>query len=366
MLLFAVQKKVSDMPNFRKFAIFLLVICQASAAYSRSLTPLQNTAKAFILPLKAPEPADNASSNAKIELGKQLFFDPRLSKDGTVSCNSCHNVMASGSDNRAVSVGINGQLGGRSSPTVFNAAFLSVQFWDGRAATLEDQAKGPLVNPGEMGMPSHDAVVARVKEIDGYPDQFQKVFGSKDPVTIDNLAKAVAAYERTLITPNSAFDRWARGDSGALTASAQRGFAKMNEIGCTSCHSGVGFSGPALPTGTGFYQKFPTFAENDYVKKYDFLGDEGRKNVTKNEADAHMFRVPSLRNIAMTAPYFHNGRVANLQEAIRVMAKTQLNRTLTKDEVDDIYNLLVSLTGTIPEQTMPKLSKTMGTTVTPQ
>jgi cytochrome c peroxidase len=217
-----------------------------------------------------------------------------------------------------------------------------------------------------MGMPSHDAVVARVKKIDGYPYQFKMVFGGKDSVTIDNLAKAIAAYERTLITPNSAFDRWARGDGGALTASAQRGFAKMNEIGCTSCHSGVAFSGPALPTGTGFYQKFPTFAENDYVKKYEFLGDEGRKSVTKNEADAHMYRVPSLRNIAMTAPYFHNGSVGSLQEAIRVMAKTQLNRNLTADEVNDIYNLLVSLTGTIPEQTMPKLSQTLGTTVTPQ
>jgi len=354
------------MTYFREIVLSLWVLSQTTAAYSRALTPLQNAAKAFILPLKASEPSDNPASRAKIELGKQLFFDPRLSKDGTVSCNSCHNVMASGSDNRAVSVGINGQRGGRSAPTVFNAAFLSVQFWDGRAATLEDQAKGPLVNPIEMGMPSHDAVVARLREIDGYSDQFQKVFGGKDPVTIDNLAKAVAVYERTLITPNSAFDRWARGDGGALSASAQRGFSKMNEIGCTSCHSGGGFSGPALPTGTGFYQKFPTFAENDYVKKYDFLGDEGRKNVTKNEADAHMFRVPTLRNVAMTAPYFHNGSVGSLQEAIRVMAKTQLNKNLTTDEVNDIYNLLVSLTGTIPEQTMPKLSQTLGTTVTPQ
>lgn len=338
----------------------------ASVGFGKQLSPEQKLAKAFVLPLKAPEPADNLANPAKIELGKQLFFDPRLSKDGTVSCNSCHNVMSSGTDNRATSAGIAGQLGGRSAPTVFNAAFLSAQFWDGRAATLEDQAKGPLTNPIEMGMPNHDAVIARVKQIEGYQSQFEKAFGSKDSVNIDNLAKAIAAYERTLITPNSPFDRWAKGDATAISASAQRGFAKMAEVGCTSCHSGAAFSGPSLPTGTGFYQKFPTYADNDFVKKYDFMADEGRKNVTKSDADAHMFRVPTLRNIATTAPYFHNGKVDNLQEAIRVMAKTQLNKDLKQEEVTDIYNFLVTLTGTIPEQTMPRLSKTLGTTLTPQ
>lgn len=354
------------MVQLKKTLLIGVGVLMATSTLARELSPQQKLAKQFILPLKAPQPSDNIANPAKIELGKQLFFDPRLSKDGTVSCNSCHNVMASGTDNRAVSAGVGGQLGGRGAPTVFNSAFLSVQFWDGRAATLEDQAKGPLTNPIEMAMPDNDAVIARVKQIDGYASQFEKAFGANDSINIDNLAKAIASYERTLITPNSPFDLWAKGDSSAISASAQRGFQKMNEVGCTSCHSGPGFSGPTLPVGTGFYQRFPTFADSEYVKKYDFLADEGRKNVTKEEADAHMFRVPTLRNIATTAPYFHNGKVATLQEAIRVMGKTQLNKNLANDDVNDIYNFLVTLTGSIPEQKMPRLSKTMGTTLTPQ
>jgi cytochrome c peroxidase len=344
----------------------LVVVTSAVLAsqFAYAKTPAQKAATAFILPSKAPEPADNISNPAKVELGKQLFFDPRLSKDGTVSCNSCHNVMSSGTDNRPTSAGISGQLGGRSAPTVFNAAFLSAQFWDGRAASLEDQAKGPLTNPIEMGMENHEVVIARVKKIDGYKAQFEKAFG-KNSINIDNLAKAIAAYERTLITPNSPFDQWAKGDASAISESAQRGFVKMTEIGCTSCHSGPAFSGPRLPIGTGFYQKFPTNTDNEYVKKYDLMADIGRKNVTKMDVDANMFRVPTLRNIAITAPYFHNGKVTDLKEAIKVMGKTQLNKDLAQGEVDDIYAFLNTLTGSIPAQTMPRLSKTEGTTLTP-
>ncbi len=350
----------------RKIFLALVGVSIAASALSRPLTAEQKLAQSFVLPLKAPQPKDNISNTHKIELGKQLFFDPRISKDGTVSCNSCHNVMSSGTDNRAVSAGVGGQLGGRSAPTVFNAAFLSALMWDGRKTTLEDQATGPLTNPVEMAMESNDAVVARLKQIDGYQELFTKAFGSKDALNIENVAKAIAAYERTLITPNSPFDRWAKGDDHAISASAKRGFTAMNELGCTSCHSGPAFSGPKLPVGTAFFQRFPTFTDNDYVKKYDLMSDEGRKTVTKDIADAHMFRVPTLRNVATTAPYFHNGKVLTLQEAIRVMAKTQLNKNLSANEVEDIYNFLVSLTGTVPEQTMPRLSKTMGTSVTPQ
>lgn len=343
-----------------KFLLIVALVTLAETSLSRPLTAEQKMAQAFVLPRKAPEPRDNISNVHKVELGKQLFFDPRISKDGTISCNSCHNVMSSGTDNRPVSAGVGGQLGGRSAPTVFNAAFYSALMWDGRKTSLEDQATGPLTNPIEMAMPSNDAVVERLKQIDGYSEKFAKAFGGKDTLNIDNVAKAIAAYERTLITPNSPFDRWARGDSSALSASAQRGFSKVNEVGCTSCHSGPGFSGPPLPTGTAFLQKFPVFTDNDYVKTYDLLADEGRKNVTKEEADSHMFRVPTWRNVAITAPYFHNGKVLTLQEAIRVMAKTQLNKNLSANEVDDIYNFLVSLTGSVPEQKMPRLSMTLG------
>lgn len=330
-----------------------------SAAFAALMTA-GFSAQAFdVLPDKVPVPADNPMSEAKIELGKQLFFDPRLSVDGTVSCNSCHNVMASGTDNRPVSVGVAGQKGGRSAPTVWNAAFLTAQFWDGRAATLEDQAKGPVLNPIEMGMPSQEVAVARIKAIPGYAEQFKTVFGGADPVTYDNIAKAIATYERTLVTPNSAFDRFMKGDKQALSEQAQRGMKAVEEVGCTACHTGANFAGPtSLPMGEGFYQKFPTFADNVYVKKYKLDEDQGRYAVTKDDSDKHMWRVPTWRNVALTAPYFHNGAVPTLDEAVRVMAKTQLNKDLSDAQVADIVAFLNSLTGEFPPQRFPQLPAT--------
>ena len=306
------------------------------------------------LPTKPSAPKDNPITPAKVELGKQLYFDPRLSKDGTVSCNSCHNVMSNGTDNRAVSAGINGQLGGRSAPTVWNSGLHSVQFWDGRAATLEDQAKGPLTNPIEMGMPSHEAVIDRIKKIPGYVSQFEKVFG-KGGVTIDNLAKAIATYERTLVTPDSPLDRYLKGNEKALSAQQVRGMKTVMEVGCVACHTGINLNGANLEPGVGNYQKFPTFTENEYVKKYEFLKDKGRSNVTKDEGDDHFWRVPTWRNVALTAPYFHNGAVKTLPEAVRVMAKVQLNKDLTEEQVADIVEFLKATTGKFPAQTLPRL-----------
>jgi len=310
------------------------------------------------LPASPPVPADNTMSAAKIELGKQLFFEPRLSIDGTSSCNSCHSVLYSGTDNRPVSVGVAGQKGGRSAPTVWNAAYMSVQFWDGRAATLEDQAKGPILNPIEMGMPSEASAVERIRAIPGYVKQFEAVFGGKDPVTYDNIAKAIAAYERTLVTPNSPFDRYSMGNKSALSDQAVRGMKLVEQIGCTTCHTGPNFAGPAMPVGTGFYQKFPTYQDNEFVKKYKLMADGGRFEATKNTDDKHMWRVPTWRNVALTAPYFHNGSVETLDEAVRVMAKTQLGKTLSDSEVADIVVFLDSLTGEFPKQTMPQLPPT--------
>ncbi len=318
------------------------------------------------LPATPPIPADNPMSAAKIALGQQLYFDPRLSVDGTVSCNSCHNVMSNGTDNRPVSIGVGGQKGGRSAPTVWNAAFLSVQFWDGRAASLEEQAKGPILNPIEMGMPSAAATVARIQSIPGYAHAFAQVFAGKTPVTYEHIAMAIAAYERTLLTPNSAFDRYMKGDKKALSAQALRGMKLVEQTGCTGCHMGPDFAGPALPQGSGFYQKFPTFENNDYVQKYHLKDDMGRYAVTKNVNDQHLWRVPSWRNVALTAPYFHNGSVATLEEAVRVMAKTQLDKTLSDGDVADIVAFLNSLTGEFPIQKMPRLPQTPNTTVTAQ
>lgn len=313
------------------------------------------------LPERPPVPADNPQTEAKISLGKQLFFDPRLSASGTVSCNSCHNVMGSGTDNIRTSFGVEGKRGGRNSPTVWNSAYLSAQFWDGRAATLEDQAKGPILNPVEMAMPDETSAVERIRAIPGYVQQFKSVFGGAEPVTYDNIAKAIASYERTLITPNSPFDRFMKGDKTALSASAQRGMQTVQEAGCTACHSGPVFAGPAaLAVGQGFFQRFPIFTDNEYVSKYKLDEDPGRFESTGKEADRHMWRVPTWRNVALTAPYFHNGSVDTLDEAVRVMAKTQLDRDLSEQQVVDIVAFLDSLTGEFSEQTLPRLPQTVG------
>ncbi len=307
------------------------------------------------LPTTAPAPADNPTTDEKVELGKILYHDPRLSSTGTVSCASCHNTMLGGEDNRPNSMGVNGQTGGRSAPTVWNAAFNTVQFWDGRAASLEAQAAGPVTNPIEMGMKSWDDVVARLKTIEGYQVAFEAAFG-KNAITKDNATKAIAAYERTLITPYSPYDRYVAGDKAALTAQQVRGMEKVQALGCTSCHSGPAFNGP------GMFQPFPIHSNPVYAAKYHFKDDKGLAEVTKKESDEHLFKVPTLRNIALTAPYFHNGSVKTLDEAVIVMAKTQLDKDLTKEEVADIVAFLNGLTGQFPKQAMPVLPATPGST----
>jgi cytochrome c peroxidase len=317
------------------------------------------------LPDTPPIPADNPQTPAKIELGKMLYFDPRLSMDGTISCNSCHNVMFHGGDGRPVGVGIHGQRGGRGSPTVWNSAFHTVQFWDGRAATLEQQALGPLVNSIEMGMTSHDLVIDRIKQIPGYVQAFKKAFPKENGPTISNTAKAIAAYERTLITPNSPFDKYMKGNKKALTAQQIRGMKLVDEIGCTSCHTGVNFAGETK-MGEGNYQPFPQIPGSKYDKQYEITADLGRYEVTKKAEDKNHWRVPTWRNVAITAPYFHNGKVKTLDEAVRVMAKTQLDMNLNEAQVQDIVAFLNSLTGEFPKQSMPMLPNTDNFSLTPE
>lgn len=319
------------------------------------------TAQAWdALPQQAPSPVDNPTTVEKVELGKMLYFDPRFSATGTVSCFSCHNVMEGGDDHRPVSIGVHGQKGGRNAPTVWNAAFLSSQFWDGRAVSLEEQAKGPVTNPVEMGMADLDTAIARIRAIPGYRPYFEAAFGAGDTVTMDNAAKAIAAYERTLITPNSAYDRYVNGDEGALSAQARRGMQAFGEIGCASCHTGAAFAGPAMPAGVPVLMKFPMFRDLGELEKYGLLEDQGRSGVTGNKVDEHVWRVPTLRNLVYTAPYFHNGAVKSLGEAVTVMGRAQLNRKLDPQQVSDIVAFLESLTGEFPAQTMPRLPPTPG------
>jgi cytochrome c peroxidase len=311
------------------------------------------------LPDVAPAPEGNPTTEAKVVLGKMLFMDPRFSSTGTVSCNSCHNVMEGGDDSRTFSMGVHGKTGGRNAPTVWNSAFHSVQFWDGRADLLEDQAKGPVTNPVEMGVPEIEQAMDKVRAIPGYRPYFDEAFGH-DSMTVDNAAKAVAAFERTLITPNSAYDKYVKGDKKAMTAQQIRGMETFAATGCVSCHSGAAFNGPKMDFGQGFYAKFPTFADNSYNKKYKLSADRGREEATGKSADAHMFRVSTLRNITDTAPYFHNGSVNDLSEAVRLMAKTQLNKDLSDAAVKDVVAFLGALTGEYPEIVMPRLPATSG------
>jgi cytochrome c peroxidase len=311
------------------------------------------------LTAEPPTPANNPTTPAKVELGKMLYFDPRLSSTGTLSCFSCHNVMEGGDDHRSTSVGVHGQLGGRNAPTVWNAAFLSVQFWDGRAATLEAQAVGPIANPIEMGMKAGLAV-ERIDNIPGYKPKFVEAFGQDSQISNETIAMAIASYERTLITRNSPYDRFVLGDKNALTAQQQRGMQTFADTGCVACHSGPTFSGPTLPLGTGFIMKFPTFASSPYVAKYQLLNDGGKAVQTGKIEDQNMWRVPTLRNLVYTAPYLHNGLVKSLPETVRVMASTQLNKKLEDAQVNDIVAFLEGLTGEFPEQTMPRLPPTPG------
>ncbi|WP_321474777.1 cytochrome c peroxidase [uncultured Paludibaculum sp.] len=292
----------------------------------------------------AMDSATNPPTQAKIELGRMLYFENRLSKSQKFSCNSCHLLDKYGVDNQATSEGHKGQHGDRNSPSVFNAALHMAQFWDGRAADVEAQAKGPVLNPVEMAMPNEATVVKTLKSMPEYMALFAKAFpGEKDPVTYDNMAKAIGAFERKLVTP-SRWDKFLAGDKTALTEQEQAGLLKFVDSGCAGCHSGTLIGGNS-------YQKLGA------VQPYPGLKDEGRSKISKNAGEKFYFKVPSLRNIDKTAPYYHDGSVKTLDDAINRMAEFQLGRKLAPAEVGSIAAWLRSLTGDVPASliTKPKL-----------
>jgi cytochrome c peroxidase len=277
----------------------------------------------------------NPASESKVALGRMLFYDKRLSKNHDVSCNSCHDLAKFGVDGRRFSTGHKKQLGGRNSPTVYNAGGHIAQFWDGRAETLEDQAKGPVTNPVEMAMPNPERVVETLKSIPQYVELFQKAFpNEKDPVTFDNAAKAIGVFERGLVTP-SRFDKFVKGDTKALTAKEKDGLKTFVETGCTTCHNGAAVGGSS-------------FQRLGLVEPYPDQEDLGRFGITQDEADKMKFRVPSLRNVEKTGPYFHTGKLTKLDEVVKTMARHQLGKNLTNQEVGSIVAFLKSLTGEIP------------------
>ncbi|MDP2690644.1 MAG: cytochrome-c peroxidase, partial [Deltaproteobacteria bacterium] len=280
---------------------------------------------------------DNTMTPAKIELGKMLFFDPRLSSSGVVSCATCHNPSFAFTDRVPRALGHNHQVGPRNTPTALNSAFLGSQFWDGRAATLEEQALGPIQATVEMNetLPN---VVAHLKEIPEYRRLFAEAFGGKEPLTPGNIAKAIAAFERTLITTNSPFDRYLMGDKDAITAEAKKGWELFQQKGCVGCHSGPNF------TNSQFYRiQVPGST------------DLGRFQVTKVEDDKFKFRVQTLRNIALTYPYFNNGSVWKLTDAIKIMSREMLKSETGDEEAKYIEAFLKTLTGDMPRFEYPVL-----------
>lgn len=279
----------------------------------------------------------NPITEPKVTLGRMLFFETRLSKNHDISCNSCHDLQKYGVDGQRFSDGHKKQKGGRNSPTVYNAGNHVAQFWDGRAETIEDQAKGPILNPVEMAMPSEKKVIETLKSIPGYVDAFKLAFPKDaDPITYDNMAKAIGAFERQLVTP-SRFDKFRAGDESALTAQEKAGFAKFIKLGCPTCHVGPAIGGT-------------TFQKLGLVKPYPDQSDLGRFAVTKSEADKMYFRVPSLRNVAKTGPYFHNGSLETLPVVVRTMASHQLGVELKDAEVEILVAFLSSLTGELPTE----------------
>ena len=214
------------------------------------------------LPARPPEPASNPGTPAKVELGRTLFYDARLSEYGTVSCATCHNLKEGGADNQRSSIGVHGQSDGRNALTVWNVGYLTSYFWDGRATTLEDQAKAQLLNPLDMGIKDLAYLTARLRGIPGYRPYFERAFGKGDPVTADNALKAIAAFERTLVTPDSPYDRYVNGDRNAMSEEQLRGMKDFQSFGCSRCHQGAAFNGPAMQVGTAFVMKFPTYSRS--------------------------------------------------------------------------------------------------------
>lgn len=314
----------------------------ASAAAAKAAPVIDKSDLGFfkVVPAKY-ESQLNPITDAKVTLGRMLYFETRLSLGQDVSCNSCHDLAKYGVDNEPTSPGHKGQRGGRNSPTVYNAAGHTAQFWDGRAPTVEEQAKGPILNPIEMAMPDEASVIKVLKSIPGYEPLFKAAFpDDKDPITYDNLAKAIGAFERQLTTPTR-WDKFLAGDEGALTDLEKAGFAKFAKLGCPTCHNGANVGGH-------LFQKL------GLVKPWPDESDLGRYDVTKNDSDKMFFRVPSLRNVDKTGPYFHKGQLATLEEVVRKMAWHQLGQELTDNDVTELVAYLKSLTGELPKDYIAK------------
>jgi cytochrome c peroxidase len=341
-----------------RWLALLLTLVLIPAAYLLSASDTVEV-NAEALQMFGPLPAvmsspDNPVTDAKVTLGRILYYDPRLSANQKISCNTCHPLDAYGAESKSVPTGHKNQKGNRNAPTVYNAAGHFVQFWDGRAPSIEEQAKGPITNPVEMAMPSNAAAVRVIKSMPDYVALFHTAFPDvKDPITYNNMALAIGAFERELVTP-SRWDAFIQGDQTALTDAEKSGFNTFAAIGCQWCHYGPYVGGSV-------YQKLGV------VKPWPVQTDQGRYQVTKEQTDKMVFKVPSLRNIKETGPYFHDGSVPTLDQAIRNMAVHQRGVTLNDAQVKSIETWMDSLTGQVPLSYIkpPELPKSTSQTPPP-
>jgi len=325
-----------------KFKLMLLLISGSS------LFSLNAMAKEPIVPIK---PVQNINL-AQVELGKKLYFDPRLSKSGFISCNSCHNLSMGGTDNLKTSIGHNWQQGPINAPTVLNSSLNLAQFWDGRAADLKAQAGGPIANPGEMAS-THTLAIDVLNSIPEYQIEFKQVFNSNE-INIDKVTQAIAEFEKTLITPNSSFDQWLLGDKNALTSDELAGYQLFKNSGCVACHNGEAVGGNS-------------FQKMGVVEPYKANSPaEGLSAVTGKDADRFKFKVPTLRNVEMTYPYFHDGEAETLTEAVEVMARLQLGKQFKAAETALVVAFLKTLTGEQPSFTLPILPPSTDKTPQPK
>ncbi|MBW3512757.1 MULTISPECIES: cytochrome-c peroxidase [Janthinobacterium] len=298
-----------------------------------------------------PITAAKVANPAMVELGKKLFFDPRLSRSGFISCNSCHNLSMGGTDNIKTSIGHNWQRGPINSPTVLNSSMNVAQFWDGRAKDLQEQAGGPIANPGEMAF-THELAIDVLASIPAYRAEFRQVFG-QDKLTIEQVTRAIAAFEEVLVTPGSRFDQWLSGKKSALTKDELAGYQLFKSSGCIACHNGPAVGGN-------------TFQKMGVVEPYKTaMTAQGRSAVTGKDADRFNFKVPTLRNVELTYPYFHDGEAATLTQAVDVMGRLQLGRTFTPDENAKLVAFLKTLTGKQPHIVLPILPPSSDTTPRP-
>lgn len=330
----------------KKVLVVLTILFAVSGVAQAKNSVMEEASSTFEpIPHEAPTINGNTATKVKVELGKMLYFEPRLSISGLVSCNFCHNVGMGGDDFQETSTGHGWQKGPRNAPTVLNSVYNIAQFWDGRAKDLKEQAKGPIQASVEMNN-TPEGAVKTLKSMPGYVEMFDKAFPeADDPLTFDNMAAAIEVFEATLITPDSRFDQFLRGDAKALNEEEQKGLAVFMDKGCANCHGGMNMGG----------EDYFAFGVIERPADTIMLGDKGRMKVTAEASDEYVFKAPTLRNVELTPPYFHSGKVWSLKDAVKLMGIAQLGTELSDDEGALIVSFLKATTGKQPDVVYPIL-----------